>query len=109
MPLLKFILKRLLSGLLVIVGVVVFIFLLFNVLPVNSARMTLGQRTDAASQRAIERELRLNLPWYSRLVYYLNDISPVSGHHLSDASHQTWIPPSQSIYVKLFSIGERTV
>jgi peptide/nickel transport system permease protein len=107
--LLKFILKRLFSGLLVIIGVVVFIFLLFNVLPVNSARMTLGQRTDAASQRAIERELRLNLPWYDRLMYYFNDISPVSIHHLNDDSHPTYIPTGQSSYAKLFSIGESTV
>ena len=107
MLLFKFILKRLFSGLLVIIGVVVFIFLLFNVLPVNSARMTLGQRTDAASQKAIERELRLNLPWYSRLGYYFNDISPVSYHHLSDDSHPTWIPPKSS-YVKLFTAGQST-
>jgi peptide/nickel transport system permease protein len=89
--------------------VVFFIFLLFNVLPVNSARMTLGQRTDAASEKAIERELRLNLPWYSRLMYYFNDISPISVHHLSDDSHPTWIPPSQTYYIKLFTIGVRTV
>jgi peptide/nickel transport system permease protein len=109
LPLLKFILKRLLSGILVIIGVVVFIFILFNVLPVNSARMTLGQRTDAASVKAIERELRLNLPWYTRLMYYFNDISPVSVHHLSDDSHPTWIAPSQTHYIKLFEIGQRTV
>jgi ABC-type dipeptide/oligopeptide/nickel transport system permease component len=109
LPLLKFILKRLLSGLLVIIGVVVFIFLLFNVLPVNSASMALGQRTDAASKLAIEHELRLNLPWYSRLVYYFNDISPVSVHRLSDDSDPTWIAPGQTKYAKLFSIGARTV
>ncbi len=109
MLLLKFILKRLLSGILVIIGVVIFVFLLFNVLPVNSARMTLGQRTDAASVKAIERELRLNLPWYSRLIYYFNDISPVSVHQLSDDSQPTWISPSQNSFVKIFSIGKRTL
>ena len=109
MALVKFILKRLLSGILVIIGVVFFIFLLFNVLPVNSARMTLGQRTDAASVKAIERELRLNLPWYSRLGYYFNDISPLSVHQLSNDSHPTYIPAGQTAYVKLFSIGERTL
>jgi len=95
--------------LLVIIGVVVFVFLLFNVLPVNSARMTLGQRTDAASVKAIERELRLNLPWYSRLAYYFNDISPISVHRLADDSSPTWIAPGQTKYVKLFSVGESTV
>ena len=55
MHLLKFIVKRLLNGSLVMVGVVFVIFLLFNVLPVNSARMTLGQRADVSSVKAIEK------------------------------------------------------
>ena len=37
------------------VGVIVLIFILFNILPVNSARMTLGQRADTASVAAIEK------------------------------------------------------
>ena len=49
MELLKFIAKRLLNGFLVMIGVVIVIFALFNILPVNSARMTLGQRADTAS------------------------------------------------------------
>lgn len=109
MELLKFIGKRLLSGFLVVLGVVFFIFVLFNVLPVNSARMTLGQRADTASVKAIEREFRLNLPWYSRLFYYFNDISPVSFHHLKDDTHPTFLEANQSKYLSLFSVGKRTV
>ncbi len=109
MLLFKFILKRLMSGLLVIAGVVVFIFLLFNVLPVNSAKMTLGQHTDEASVKAIERELRLNYPWYSRLMYYFNDISPLSIHKLNDDRSPTWISHQQAAFMPLVSIGERTI
>lgn len=109
MEILKFIGKRLLSGFLVVLGVVFFIFVLFNVLPVNSARMTLGQRADTASVKAIEREFRLNLPWYSRLFYYFNDISPVSFHHLQDDTHPTFLEPNQSKFLSLFSLGKRTV
>lgn len=109
MLLLKFILKRLLSGLLVIIGVVVFIFLLFNVLPVNSARMTLGQRTDATSVKAIERELRLNLPWYSRLANYFNDISPLSIHQLDNENSPTWLTPAQSHYIKILTFNGSTL
>lgn len=109
MQLIKFISKRILNGLLVIVGVIVFIFVLFNVLPVNSANMTLGQRTDKASLKAIEREFRLHLPWYSRLVYYFNDLSPLSVHKLSDDGDPSWISPRQVSFVKLFSIGEKTI
>lgn len=104
MNIIKFIIKRLLSGFLVVIGVVVFIFFLFNVLPVNSARMTLGQRADTASVEAIEREFRLNLPWYQRLLYYFNDISPLSIHHKTDESHPTFLTP-QKKYVSLVSIS----
>ena len=97
------------SGLLVIAGVVVFIFLLFNVLPVNSAKMTLGQRTDEASVKAIERELRLNYPWYSRLMYYFNDISPLSIHKLSDKDSPTWISHQQTAFMPLVTMGESTI
>jgi ABC-type dipeptide/oligopeptide/nickel transport system permease component len=107
--LLKFIIKRILSGLLVIIGVIVFIFVLFNVLPVNSANMTLGQRADAASKKAIEREFRLHLPWYSRLGYYFNDLSPISINHLKDDNHPTWISPTQISFVSLVTIGESTL
>jgi ABC-type dipeptide/oligopeptide/nickel transport system permease component len=107
--LLKFILKRLASGVLVILGVVVFIFLLFNVLPVNSARMTLGQRADTASVQAIEREFRLNQPWYKRLYFYFNDLSPVSAHKLNDENHPTYLAPNQAHFVKLFTVGEKTI
>ena len=101
--------KRFLNGLLVIAGVVVFIFLLFNVLPVNSAKMTLGQRTDEASVKAIERELRLNYPWYSRLVFYFNDISPLSLHKLKDENSPTWISHQQTAFTSLITIGNNTL
>jgi peptide/nickel transport system permease protein len=81
MEILKFIVKRLLNGMLVLIGVILVIFVLFNILPVNSARMTLGQRADTASVAAIEREFRLNLHWYSRLTLYFNDLSPISFNH----------------------------
>jgi peptide/nickel transport system permease protein len=109
MRILLYILKRIASGLAVVIGVVMFIFILFNVLPVNSARMTLGQRADVASVKAIEREFRLNLPWQVRLWYYFNDISPISYHHLHDETHPTWLAPNQVNYTRLFDIGSRSI
>jgi len=109
MEILKFIVKRLLNGILVLIGVILVIFVLFNILPVNSARMTLGQRADTASVAAIEREFRLNLPWYSRLMLYFNDLSPVSYHHLSDEAHTTFLDPDQVHFTTLFTIGETSI
>lgn len=88
------------------VGVVLVIFILFNILPVNSARMTLGQRADAASVKAIEREFRLNLPWYSRLGLYLNDISPVSLNKLEDVNAPSYITHDEAKFVRVLKAGE---
>lgn len=109
MNLLKYIFKRLLNGLTVMFGVVLVIFVLFNILPVNSARMTLGQRADTASIEAIEREFRLNLPWYERLSLYFNDLSPISFHKLSDEEAPTYLSESDLKFVKLVTVGEVSV
>lgn len=105
MELLKFIAKRLGNGLLVMFGVVIVIFLLFNVLPVNSARMTLGQRADTASVQAIEKEFRLNLPWYYRMALYFNDISPLSLNNLEDDDAPSYLNPDEISYTKLVPLG----
>jgi peptide/nickel transport system permease protein len=105
MELLKFITKRLLNGSLVMVGVIIVIFVLFNILPVNSARMTLGQRADTASVEAIEKEFRLNLPWYHRLLLYFNDISPLSLNNVEDPEAITYLNPLEVAFTPLFTIG----
>ncbi|MBN1197990.1 MAG: hypothetical protein JXA23_01470, partial [Bacteroidales bacterium] len=56
----RFILKRLLYGLLVLLGVILIIFFLFNILPGDPARMMLGQRADQASVEAINKDLGLD-------------------------------------------------
>ncbi len=109
MEILKFIAKRLLNGVFVMVGVIILIFVLFNILPVNSARMTLGQRADQASVAAIEKEFRLNLPWYDRLALYFNDLSPVSFNNQADADAPTYLNPDDVVFCKLFTAGNTSV
>ena len=109
MEIIKFITRRLLNGMFVMVGVIVLIFILFNILPVNSARMTLGQRADTASVAAIEKEFRLNLPWYSRLVLYFNDLSPVSLNNLDDKNAPTHLNADEVKFTKLFALGNISV
>ena len=97
------------NGLLVMVGVIVLIFILFNILPVNSARMTLGQRADTASVAAIEKEFRLNLPWYHRLVLYFNDLSPVSLNNVDDKDAPSYLNADEVKFTKLFGVGNISV
>ncbi|MBR1769581.1 MAG: ABC transporter permease [Bacteroidales bacterium] len=75
-----FILKKLFYGLLVVFGVVSLVFLLFNILPADPARMMLGQRADKESIELIHKDLGLDKPKTVQYFNYLNDISPLSFH-----------------------------
>jgi peptide/nickel transport system permease protein len=70
-------LRRLAYSLLVLWGVATLVFLLFNVLPADPARLTLGQRSDLATVEAARKELHLDQPLLTRYGLYLNDISPI--------------------------------
>ncbi|MFN8288354.1 MAG: ABC transporter permease [Chitinophagales bacterium] len=106
MEVIKFVIKRLLNGILVMFGVVLLVFGLFNILPVNSARLTLGQRADVATVAAIEKEFRLNLPWYHRLMLYFNDLSPVSFNNQLNEDAPSHLNPDEVSFTPLFTVGE---
>lgn len=105
---LNFILKRLFYGFLVFIGVVTVVFLLFNVLPGDPARMMLGQRADSASVAAINKDLGRDKPLIQQYFGYLNDLSPISIHH-SQNDDPFWYYDKEKYTNShsLFSIGER--
>jgi peptide/nickel transport system permease protein len=74
----QFVIRRLAYGILVLLGVILVVFFLFNVLPGDPARMMLGQRADSASVAAVRRELGTDKPLGIQFVNYLNDLSPLS-------------------------------
>lgn len=84
----RYLIKRLAYGLLVIWGVATVIFLLFNILPGDPARMLLGQRADISSVEAIKKDLGLDKPPLMQYFHYLNDLSPVSIHNTMDADRK---------------------
>jgi ABC-type dipeptide/oligopeptide/nickel transport system permease component len=77
---LAFLLRRFAQGLLVLLGVALTVFLLFNVLPGDPAALLAGQRSDLATKAAINADLGLDQPLPQRLVGYLNDVSPLGVH-----------------------------
>lgn len=81
---LNFILKRLFYGFLVLWGVVTVVFMLFNVLPGDPARMMLGQRADSASVAAINHDLGRDRSLGIQYISYLNDLSPISIHNINN-------------------------
>ena len=76
----RFIIKRIFYGFLVLLGVIVLVFFLFNVLPGDPARMMQGQRADLSSIETVKKELGLDRPLYKQFLFYINDISPLSIH-----------------------------
>lgn len=76
---LKYFAKKFLYGLLVLAGVVVIVFFLFQGFG-DPARLVLGQTGDSATIQNIRKELALDQPKWKQFVYYLNDVSPLSIH-----------------------------
>jgi len=76
----KFILRRLLYGFFVVVGVMIVVFFLFQVLPGDPVALMMGQRTDEDTRKNISHEFGLDLPLSQQLGLYLNDLSPMSVH-----------------------------
>ena len=106
---LNFIAKRLAYGFLVLLGVVVVIFFLFNVLPGDPARMMLGQRADEASLKAINRDLGLDKPLSVQFMMYINDLSPISVHDKIDEENSLYLDPEKYSYVELIDVGGNDV
>jgi ABC-type dipeptide/oligopeptide/nickel transport system permease component len=81
--LLRFITKKLLYGLLVLVGVVILVFFLFQGFG-DPSRLIMGQTGDAATQSNIRKELYLDQPKWKQFFYYVNDVSQISIHSAND-------------------------
>ena len=75
----RYFIKRLLYGILVMLGIVVLVFFLFQGFG-DPSRLIMGQRADAATQENIRKELYLDQPKWKQFLLYLNDVSPISIH-----------------------------
>ena len=104
----QFISKRILYGFLVLTGVITVVFLLFNVLPGDPARMLMGQRADAESLKIIQKDLGLDQPLSKQFVMYLNDLCPLSVHD-TDPDHYLYLDDEKYDYTELFQYGASSV
>lgn len=92
--------KKFLYGFAVMAGVIVVVFLLFNVLPGDPARMTMGQRSDVQSLEAVRKEFGLNRSRPVQFFLYINDLSPLGIHENDVATKEKYG------YLKLISFGD---
>ena len=80
---LQFITRKLLYGLLVLLGVVILVFFLFQGFG-DPARLMIGQTGDSTTIQNIRKELALDQPKWKQFALYLNDISPISVYSKAD-------------------------
>ena len=96
-----FLIKRLLYGVAVMIGIVILVSAIIFMAPVDPAQLTFGQRTDSATLESKRKELGLDESLLVQMKMYLNDISPMN-LIASDASRL-----KNYNYRKLFSIGSK--
>lgn len=82
---LAYLIKKLFYGFLVLFGVVVLVFFLFQGFG-DPSRLVLGQTGDSATIQNIKKELYLDQPKWKQFVFYLNDVSPIAIHSAEDIS-----------------------
>jgi ABC-type dipeptide/oligopeptide/nickel transport system permease component len=95
----RFITKKLGYGLLVLMGVVVVVFFLFQGFG-DPARLVLGQSGDSTTISNIKKELALDQPTSKQFLLYLNDVSPIGLHSESDIA-------SKKLRGYFFSVGDK--
>lgn len=107
---LRYTIKRLLYGILVLLGVVTLVFFLFNILPGDPARMMLGQRADEESIRIINRDLGRDKPIALQYLNYLNDLLPISVHNNENVDDYFYLDSEKyAPYTTLLKVGSTSV
>ena len=82
-----YLIKKCFYGLLVMLGVVIAVFFLFQGFG-DPSRLVMGQRADAATQDNIRKELYLDQPRWKQFIYYLDDVSPLGIHTREEIRHK---------------------
>lgn len=88
----------------VLFGVATLIFILFNVLSGDPARMMMDQREDEEVLAAIRAKYGLDQSLPTQYFYYLNDLSPLSWHS-QDAENYTHFENHPYTGIELFGVG----
>ncbi len=105
---LQYILAKIFYGFLTLFGVVTVIFLLFNILPGDPARMMLDQREDSEQLANIRKKYGFDQPKTKQYFYYLNDLSPLSFHSKNEADY-SFLDRNKYTYTHLFSLANTAV
>ncbi len=101
---LNFFIKKVMYGFLVLVGVVIIVFIIFQG-SADPTRLMIGQTGDRQTMENIRKELYLDQPKWKQFLLYLNDISPIGIHSVDEIRqkqlHGFFIGRDKKIGVKL--------
>ena len=97
-------LKKIGYATLTLFGVVSVIFMLFNILPDDPAKMMLGQNQNKEQIAAVQKKYGLDKPIFTQYLLYINDLSPIS-YHSGNSSHYTFLAPRKYNVATTFTIG----
>lgn len=86
-----FIIKRFAKGVLVVIGVVIVVFFVFQVLPGDPLNSSgIARNMDPETLKQIRKDLGLNESRPMQLLLYLNDLSPISVHEFTEANQKKY-------------------
>ena len=103
-----YLLQKIAYAFLTLFGVVTVIFLLFNILPGDPARMMLGQNETAEQVAIVKKKYGFDQPLSKQYAYYINDLSPISLHSANKKDY-TYFSDKKYTGLKLFNVGESNV
>ncbi|GAA4271254.1 ABC transporter permease [Aquimarina gracilis] len=95
-------------ALLTLLGVITVIFLLFTLLPGDPAQMMLGQNESKEQLNNVRKKYGFDKPITTQYGYYINDLSPISFHSLSQEDF-SYLDKKKYTAIKLFSVKNTAV
>ena len=105
----RFILNKVCYAVIVMFGVILLVFLLFQTLG-DPARLLVGQSGDKKTLENIRKEMRLDKPTWQQFLFYLNDVSPISFHTTEEIKQKDlrgfFIGKNNKIGVKVPYLGK---
>ena len=106
---LRYVLQKIGYAVLTLFGVVTVIFLLFNILPGDPARMMLGQNETAEQVAIVKKKYGFDKSLGEQYLLYLNDLSPLSFHSKTEGNY-SFLSEGKYTATRLFSTeGTTTV
>jgi peptide/nickel transport system permease protein len=101
----RFIFSKLTYGALVLVGVVVVVFFLFNLSPGDPVRSLVGENATEEVVNNMRRKLDLDLPIGKRFLLYVNSLSPISVHDPENVQSRIYFDRNELSGMRLFPLG----